>query len=150
MLSLRNFLESLVKTEMGRSADYDRDAAKAAKNSPTLIGAAIGTAGGPLWALAGTGVANLATDFRTTDWNTLNLSAAFLLILINVSLVFASLAVASRCASAGAGEYFTAVLFTTPYVIYRALSPCQQPPPPGLLAAALAPAALVRIAGGRA
>lgn len=129
----------------------DGEAAEPAKNSPTLIGAAVGTAAGPLWALAGTGVANLLTDFRPTDWNTLNLSAALLLILVNVSLVFASLGVASRCASAGGpgcAEYFSAILLTTPYVVYRAFRPCR--PPGDFLAAALAPAALVRIAGGRA
>lgn len=124
-----------------------------AKNSPTLIGAAIGTAGGPVWALACTGVANLASDFRPTLWNTLNVSAAMLLILVNVSLAFAAVGVAAHCSSLGkpgTAEFLGALFLTTPYVVYRSVRPCRAAGAGDMIAAALAPAALVRIAGGRA
>ena len=134
------------------------EAKEASANSPTLIGAAIGTLGGPVWSLVGMGAANVVTGFGKTDWNTLNVSAAMLLIAVNVFLFFTSLAVASRCASGkptGAAEYAGALLVSTPYLLYRAISPCAprmavlsvaglHSDPAGLQSA---PAALLRIGG---
>lgn len=101
--------------------------AKTVRNSPTLIGAAVGTAGGPLWALVGTGLANVATGYPKTEWETINTSAALLLMLVNVAVLVMGLVVASRCASAGnpsPAEFAGALLLTVPYVVYRAFSPC--------------------------
>lgn len=121
------------------------------RNSPTLIGAAAGTLGGPVWALAGTAAANAIAGYPDTDWNTINVSAALLLMIVNFALFFLSLAVASKCVALGqpgGAEFASALMVTTPYVIYRAFYPCRPPAlNMGFLAEALAPAALVRVGG---
>ena len=143
----------------GRDGDGqgDRDGRRGdppvARNSPTLIGAAAGTLGGPVWALAGTAAAYAMAGYPDSDWNTINVSAALLLMIVNVALFFLSLAVASKCVALGqpgGAEFASALLVTTPYVIYRALYPCRPPAlNMGFLAEALAPAAIVRVGGGR-
>ena len=114
---------------MGASSkDKDSgDDVKTVRNSPTLIGAAVGTAGGPIWALAGSGFANVLTGFPETEWETINTSAAFLLMLVNAAVLVMGLVVASKCAAAGSPvptEFAAAILLTVPYVVYRAFSPC--------------------------
>lgn len=108
----------------------DSGGTQTVRNSPTLIGAAVGTAGGPLWALVGTGIANYATGYPKTEWETINTSAAFLLMLVNAAVFVIGLVVASRCAAAGnpsPAEFAGALLVTVPYVVYRAFSPCVAP-----------------------
>ncbi len=124
----------------------DDDSLSPVNNSPTLIGAAVGTVGGPIWALVGTGVANVYSGFRDTDWNTLNVSAAMLLFIVNGALLVMSLVVASRCVAAGGGpsgyEFAAALVATTPYVVYRAFSPCRPPSAFGAVGALGASSAL--------
>lgn len=127
---------------------------KTVRNSSTLVGATIGSFGGPLWALLVSGLSNALTGFPETEWNTINTSVGILLMLTNAVGLVMALAVASRCASAGSSrvsEFTGALLISVPYVLYRAVSPCRDSETNELLRA-MAPVVLYKTGGylGRA
>jgi hypothetical protein len=120
---------------MGSSSN-GKDGGKTVRNSPTLVGAAAGTAGGPVWALLGSGLANALAGFPETDWGTVNTSAALLLVVVNAAVLVMGLVVASRCVASGrpgSSEFAAAALLTVPYVVYRAFYPCAPPRSAGVL-----------------